>query len=255
MTMEISESELAALTRDLDEIHHDALPRTNEAVSEWGERLRSGLSSRRMFLGGMGAVVAAGALAACSKSSSSSTTATTVAPGSGLTGDLAVAALATALENTAVATYQAALNAVTAGKLSVPPAVATFATTAQSQHKDHAAAWNAVLTQAGKTAIPSNYGDTTVFSGVVLPAFNKVTDVVGLANLALLLENVAAATYLAGISAVTSTGAIQIAASIQPVEMQHAAILNFVLGNYPVPDSFAKTDGARTGSDQIGVLA
>jgi hypothetical protein len=34
--------------------------------------------------------------------------------------------------------------------------------------------------------------------------------------------------------------------------MQHAAILNFVLGNYPVPDSFAKTDGARTPSDAIG---
>ena len=48
------------------------------------------------------------------------------------------------------------------------------------------------------------------------------------------------------------TGAIQVAASIQPVEMQHAAILNFVLGNYPVPDAFAKTDGARTPDDKIG---
>jgi hypothetical protein len=41
-------------------------------------------------------------------------------------------------------------------------------------------------------------------------------------------------------------------ATIQPVEMQHAAILNFVLGQYPVPNAFAKTDGARTLSDTIG---
>ena len=30
--------------------------------------------------------------------------------------------------------------------------------------------------------------------------------------------------------------------------MQHAAILNFVLGEYPVPDTFAKTDKAASPS-------
>jgi hypothetical protein len=34
--------------------------------------------------------------------------------------------------------------------------------------------------------------------------------------------------------------------------MQHAAILHFLLGEYPVPDSFAKTSGARTTKDRIG---
>ena len=34
--------------------------------------------------------------------------------------------------------------------------------------------------------------------------------------------------------------------------MQHAAILNFILGNYPVPDDFAKTEGARPPSDYKG---
>ena len=42
------------------------------------------------------------------------------------------------------------------------------------------------------------------------------------------------------------------AASIQPVELQHAAILNFVLGMYPVPDAFSKTALARTPDDEIG---
>jgi|GEM_PF-6836465 len=31
--------------------------------------------------------------------------------------------------------------------------------------------------------------------------------------------------------------------------MQHAAILNFVLGRYPVPFGFARTTGAATLSD------
>jgi len=36
------------------------------------------------------------------------------------------------------------------------------------------------------------------------------------------------------------------------VEMQHAAILNFVLGQDPVPDAFAKTDGSRPVTDVVG---
>ena len=162
-----------------------------------------------------------------------------------------MAALAASLENTAVATYQAALDAVGGGKLTVPPAVGTFAKTAQMQHKDHAGAWNALLTGAGKQAVSG--GDKTVMDGVVTPAFSNVKDVTGLAMLALELENVAAATYLNGIQNVlTNPMAIKTSASIQPVEMQHAAILLYVMGKYPVPDTFAKTDGARTPSDTIG---
>jgi RNA polymerase sigma factor (sigma-70 family) len=66
------------------------------------------------------------------------------------------------------------------------------------------------------------------------------------------LEHGAAATYLAAIGEVKSPVGIETAATIQPVEMQHAAILGFLLGRYPVPDSFSKTDGARTTSDRIG---
>ncbi len=158
--------------------------------------------------------------------------------------------MAASLENLAVGTYQAAIDAVTQGKLTgVPDAVVTFAQTAQSQHKDHAAAWNAVLTGAGKQAISGV--DVTVKKGVD-KAFAKVTDVPGLASLALDLENVAAATYIAAIGVVKSPAGIKTAATIQPVEMQHAAILNYLLGQYPVPDAFAKSTGARPVSDKIG---
>ncbi|GAC1536295.1 MAG: hypothetical protein NVS3B12_19220 [Acidimicrobiales bacterium] len=271
--MQISEGELLAMTKDLDEVHHATLPAMHEAVAEWNElnqQMRRGFgklgktsATRRTFLLGGGVAAGGLALAACSKSSKSSSAADSGATptsaaaggsgaGGGLTGDLAVVGLSAALENSAVATYQAGLDAAKAGKLgAVPPAIATFATTAQMQHKDHAAAWNAVLKGAGKQEV--TVGDKTVMDGVVTPAFAKVTDVVGLAKLALALENVAASTYLNAIQNVLSDpGGIKTAASIQPVEMQHSAILYFVLGMYPVPDTFAKTEGARGPDDKLG---
>jgi Ferritin-like domain len=265
----VSEAELGAMTADMDEMHHASLPALRDAVDEWkqlGHELRSHAgrstktaASRRQFLLGSGVVLGGVALAACSSSSkSSSSTTPTNAPttvaaagtGAKLTGDLAVVALAAGLENLAVNTYQAGIDAATAGKLgAVPPAVVTFATTAQAHHKAHAAAWNAVLKGAGRS--PVTGVDTTVKTAVVDPALANVKDVAGLATLALALENVAAATYLNGIGVIKGAAGIQTAASIQPVELQHAAILNFILGKYPVPNSFGQTTGARLPADAV----
>ena len=44
----------------------------------------------------------------------------------------------------------------------------------------------------------------------------------------------------------TGKDAIQLAGSIQVIDAQHAAILHYVLGDYPVPDVFAKTDLAAS---------
>lgn len=256
-----TESELRRMTAELDEIHHDlSLPALRQAVAEMTEDVRQDLgatgrrqTSRRTFLLGTGAVAIGGALlAACGSGGSSSSSTAASGPGAGkypadLTGDLKVAALATSLENLAVYAYTAGISAATAGKLgTVPPAVVTFATTARSQHQQHAAAWNAVLTGAGQRKVTEN--DPALVS-TVNSQFAKVTDVAGLANLALLLENVAAQTYQVAATAVSSTKAISTAATIQPVEMQHAAILNFVLGNYPVPNAFNPTSEARSTSD------
>lgn len=264
--IQISEGELTRMTNDLDQAHHDlAYPAMIGSVTEWNElnqEARSGSgsafggrSSRRTFLMGSGAAVAGGlVLAACGSSkktgASTSTSAGGGAGSSKLTGDLLIGALAASLENLAVSTYMSGLQAAQAGKLgTVPPAVGTFATTAMQQHKDHAAAWNSVLTGAGKSAVT---GPDPVLAPVITADFGKVTDITGLATLALSLETVAAETYLGGLSALTSSGAIKTAASIQPVEAQHIAILNYVLGKYPVPDTFTKTDQARPTSDYQG---
>ena len=271
--IQITEGELVALTTELDDLHHETFPSFRESLDEWREtgadmhesltRLVTAPTSRRGFLMGGGAVLGGMALVASGATGITAAAARTRAGvPSGvptgvpmkrtqkLTGDLAVVGLAASLENLAVATYQAGIDAATAGKLgTVPPAIVTFATTAQSQHKEHAAAWNAVLTGAKKSAVSGV--DLTVKKSVDA-AFQQVTDVAGLAKLALTLEEGAAATYLAAINVVKSPAGINTAATIHPVEMQHAAILNFVLGQYPVPDSFAKLDAARTTRDKIG---
>jgi ferritin-like protein len=239
----LSDVELGAMTDQLDQMHRDqALPAMQAAVTEWiesfkeaGQGVSRKISSRRTFLLGTAGVGAGGVLLAACGSSSKSTSATTVptpttASGS-LTGDLAVAATAASLENLGIYAYKAGLTAATAGKLGkVPPAVATFAETAMKQHQDHAAAWNSALTAAGKTAVTAT---DPALTPTVNQKFGQVTNVTGLAQLALLIENIAAQTYQSAIPALSASSSVAVAATIHPVEMQHAAILYYVLGQYP----------------------
>jgi hypothetical protein len=256
--MAISEAQLAALTAEMDEAHRGTLPDMHAAVTEWvethGRAERAANLSRRGFLATGGLVVVGGAvLAACGSSSKSPAGSPTTTSSGGASLDVQAAAMAASLENLAVFAYHAGIQAATAGQLgTVPPAVVTFATTAKAQHTDHANAWNAIVTGAG-------YAKVTTTDPAVTPTvqsdFAQVKDVPGLAHLALTLEDIAAATYLNALGVVTSKQAISTAATIQPVEMQHAAILNFVLGKYPVPGAFASTSGARPPGDYQPVKA
>jgi hypothetical protein len=256
----VTETEILAMTEDLDQIHHDeGVPALWASMAKWQDHIRSGTkksTSRRTFLLGVGGAAAgAGVLAAVASTpglaaaatSASVTPATTGNPEQGLTGDLAVAALAASLENLAIYAYQSGISAATAGKLgTVPPAVVTFAQTALSQHTSHAAAWNSLLTGSGKKAITVTDPKLTP---TVQTAFSKVTNVIELGELALMLENIAAQTYQAEASVLKSKKAIQVASSIAPVEMQHAAILYFVLGMYPGAQSSSGTPLAFNPTD------
>ncbi len=243
-----TERELNSMTRELDELHNDVgMPAMWEGVSNMIDSMRTAESmqrdtSRRHFLVGAGSAIAGGAAllsvgapvvaGAVTRRNLTSGAATAKAfPPAGLHGDLAVAAVAASLENLAVFAYTAGLGAATAGKLGkVPAAVATFATTAKGQHTQHAQAWNAVLRANGKARVTVT---NPTLTPVVKADFAKVKDVAGLANLALLLETIAAETYQAETSKLMSKAAIALSASIEPVEMQHIAILYYVLGQYP----------------------
>ncbi len=162
--------------------------------------------------------------------------------GSGGNVDLQVAGLAASLEALAVGTYKAALDAAGKGALGeVPPAVAEFVTVAMAHHQEHLDAWNGVITGAGGEEVTE---PNATLKPTVDAEFGKVKDVAGAAKLALLLEQIAAATYLNAQNVLTDKDAIKLAGSIQIIDAQHVSILLYVLGEYPVPDVFAKTDMA-----------
>ncbi len=210
----------------------------------------SPLSRRRVLVGGGVSALALVAAACGSDNSepgatgeSTTTTTSTAAGGSGGGeggGDVATAKLAAGLEVLAVNTYGAALKA----PLDYPPAVAEFATTVKGHHQEALDAWNNVLTTLGEAEVTTPPAD---LEGTINDMFAKVTDVPGVAMLALLLEQTAADTYFSAIPNIMNKDALKLAASIQPIDMQHAAILHYVLGEYPVPNTFANADKAYSG--------
>ena len=255
--MECSEAELNAMTAEMDEMHRATFPQMQEMLADFGSSLR-GRASRRSFLAGSGVVLSGFALAACGgsddttsgSSSGSSSTAESSSSPSG-DGDAAAdrAGLATnaSLENLAVFAYDSALKAAPSGKFgTVPPAVATFAMTAMKQHAEHAKAFNAALVNAGGTEFTD---PDPALAGPITEAFTALKDLPGLAKLALTLEQTATQTYTKQMGEFKSKEALALVATIAPVEHQHAATLLYVLGEYPVPDTFIKTDLARPSSD------
>jgi hypothetical protein len=218
-----------------------------------GQRQHPVLSRRGLLLVG-GTVVAWGATSCTGSPSRSPATSTTdtTSPGSEQpTGDLAFAGLAASVENLLTATYDTALSAVEDGKLgTVPASLTTLVRTLQSHHRDHAAAWNAILTAAGLSAVTGV--DATLQASVAQPGLASLKTAAGLAQLAVGLEGVAAATYLeAAQNELTTTGALQTAIGIQPVEMQHIALLELFVTSEPLSGSFASTTGARTVGDNV----
>jgi rubrerythrin len=262
--MQISEAELRAMTAEMVEMHEATFPQMHESLSDLGAALREDErgavrnAERRRFLIGGGAM-AAGALllaapggrAAAATLDEDRTSAGAVpagafrASGTSASKDVAALKLDASLENLAVFAYSSALKAAPKGKFgrSVPAAVAEFAQHAMKQHADHAQAFNAALRNAGSSAYTK---PDPALTPAVLKLFKAANSVPKLAMLALTLENTAAATYIKQMKTLRSTEALNAVATIAPVERQHAAILSFVLGDYPVPDTFVKLGATST---------
>ncbi len=259
-----SDAELSAMVGALDDMHRDVMPAVAEHLAEMNDRIRSGLSrphvSRRSFvLGGVGAAGAL-ALAACgsSGSSASATSSSSVSPSASagtetsteLASDLRIVGLAAALESQAIDAYGYVLTQAVKGTYgTVPGAIGTFVTTAKAQHVDHLGAWNSILTTNGKAKVTSPQLTVAAAQIQALQAHTTLTQV---AEQALTLENIAAQTYLEAEKAVVNPGGYTIAATIAPVEAMHAAILHYVLGTYPVPDSFIGSSMALPPSAYTG---
>lgn len=248
----ISEAELVAMTRELDEAHREAMPLMRAEAARFARNLRDQQGhpgvDRRRFVMGVGALAAGMALAGCGGGGTGNQSAPQVSevPSPGYTGDLRIVAFAAALENQVANAYQIALGAAGKGTLGeVPPVLEYFVQTAMFQHSEHAEIWNRLLKTAGLETIS---GVPLSNSRETIDAFSAAKDIRAVSKLALALEDQAAATYLFAMGGVSDHGggAIGTAAIIAPVEAMHSAILRFILGEYPVPDAFLTTTGAAS---------
>jgi hypothetical protein len=136
--------------------------------------------------------------------------------------DVQILQTAASIEALAVATYQTALTLPFIGGSSANGVVKAFAQMTMGQHSQHLQAFNAAIAQLGGKAQTSP--DPALLK-VVDNAKPGLTGPEPVVALALELEQGAAETYVANVSALSNAHAKAVTASIMGVEAQHAAIL------------------------------
>jgi hypothetical protein len=235
----ISESELRHRVAEVDEQHHAGMASMAGDLAELihGEPRHPLGASRRRFLRGVGLGSLTLTIGQAVVPVSSLLSAAHGAAPAKLT-DEQIAAFAESLELTAVAAYQAAQPKLTT------PAVSQAASTFAGHHGQHATAFAAIAkgTAAGK---PNPKLLDTV-SGQLHDAPNEKAVV----RIAYDLENGAASTYLFALGALNGRGALELTASILPVESQHAVVLGQVLG-LPMFEATAGASDPNAGTGYV----
>jgi hypothetical protein len=157
--------------------------------------------------------------------------------------DVDIASFAASVELAAVDAYQAAIDS----GLVTDAAVGAAATTFQSHHREHAAAFNGLAVQNGAEEVGSNQAVLAAFG----PMLEAAADQAAVLDIAYQLEEGAASTYLFALGALTVPEAYSATATILPIESQHATVLGTVLGK-PVDEylpAFVGSDAALDPSD------
>ncbi len=218
--MDISEQALRVLVAQADEQHRagmESLPNDIRALHGETRRLRPVLSrgtdQRRLLrTAGIGtaAVVIGSQLLPIAG----------FLPRAMAADDAGIAAFAQSVELTAVAAYTAAASS----GLITTKAVLAAATAFAGHHTEHAAAFGAA---AGKSATNKL---NKILLDALSPSLGAATTENDVLKIAYDLENAAAATYLFALGALTTQAALQLTASILPIEAQHAVVLGQVIG-------------------------
>ena len=229
----LDERTLRPLLEESADLHHDSMGQVTESLDEMvevgQERRRDGdLESGETFarardeamdhaFGGK-LLMAAGAGTAFALLFSSAAFASQPS-------DLQILQTAASIENLAVATYGVALTLPFIGGSAANGVVKSFAQMTMQQHQQHAQAFNAAISRlGGKT---QSNPDPALLQ-VVNNAKPGLTSPGPVVALALELEQGAAETYVANVSALSDSNAQAVTASIMGVEAQHAAILRAV---------------------------
>lgn len=152
-------------------------------------------------------------------------------------GDIQILRTASSLEVLAGDVYDKALNS----GLVKTPALGDAAQLFQSQHKEHAELFQGATKKLGGE--PMSEPNPVVAQSLEGP-IAAMADEAAVARLALMLEQAAAATYLASVGKFTDLELNQVAMSVGGVEARHMAVLAGVLNQTQVPQPFLTTAGA-----------
>jgi len=221
--MEIDTDVLGAMVAEVDEMHHQGMRDTAEQIAELHAgstaRTRRQLVRNAAVAGASGIVIALGSAVMPIER---------LLPGAAAADldDPTIAAFAESLELAAVAAYQ---QAGSAGLVKSPSALAAM-TTFAAHHKEHGAAFAAA--SGGKANHKPNPRVLQLVSDQITAARNENAVLQAAFN----MENTAASTYLFALGALQGSAALQLTASILPVESQHAVVLGTALGKTAATD-------------------
>jgi rubrerythrin len=215
--MEISEAELARMTREVDDLHREGMETMADDIAELhsGEGRVLMEPARSGFARGVGMAGVALTIGALSIPLSSLWNSAYAASSM----DVAIAKFAESVELAAVAAYEAA-----AGTGKVTGSGLTTAKSFAAQHADHAKAFGAFAGDSSKAVANPK------LVAAIAPQIKAAKSATDIVKIAYSLENGAAETYLYAIGALSNKNALALTATILPVESQHAAVWANVLG-------------------------
>lgn len=223
--MEITSRELRQMAEDVDAQHHEALRDFRQETAEL--HLDAARRSRRSFMARTGAMGVGAALWTAGGGIGPLGRLMGVAGAAGLT-DTQIAGYAQSVELAAVAAYTAAAPALKGDTLKVAQLFA-------SHHKDHADAFGSVAAKdARPTANPKVVAAVQPTLDSVAAAVKAGKDVTkDVLEFARTLENQAAYTYAAALTALQDPAYAKATSTILPIEAQHATVLAIALGLGP----------------------
>ncbi|MGE0878646.1 MAG: ferritin-like domain-containing protein [Acidimicrobiia bacterium] len=182
------------------------------------------IERRQLFRIGGFAVATSAVLAACGKGKGAAekvprlgeVPTTTVFPAR-CSDDIVLLRTSASLELAAIEAYNAAFKLIT------DPTARSAAGMFADHHRQHAALFDRAARDLGD--LSTSVANPALMTAVIKPALDKLTDQAGAVAFAHTLENVAAATYQAFASALTTGTLRQAAMSVGGVEARHAAVL------------------------------
>jgi hypothetical protein len=221
------------LVEQIDEQHREAMRTIADDLGElhFGERAAGVADSRRRFVRnlGLGSALVAGAVSVPSFALSSAASAQGTGGGAEVElpdADLAIVNFAVGLELAAEEAYSLAIDT----RVFDSP-VAEMARTFARHHNDHAVALATLAGNDAETMGPPNAS----LVAELAPSITGATTSDALLQVLYGVEEGAAATYAEAIGAFESTDAVGPAASILPVESQHATAIGSMI-ELPVED-------------------